>query len=339
MYSQQAACALNSPDALPLCDRLPNAAISYVLYLWKMLWPVNLAIFYPHTAMIHKERLFFIHTEPTLALGFYFWGAAAACLLLAITALAIAYGRRRPYLIVGWFWFLVAALPTIGLVQVGIQAMADRYTYIPSIGVAWLVVWGLYDMAARRGRFALGRPRRGRRDPDPALPHSHLCPDILVEGQPHPLRLRPSPPCPTATSATTISARNTTASARRRNMPCEAALIDGKNEEAAKLKIEMDFYRDQAIWDFKKTIAINPIYDFGHNNLGVCYARRRPRRPGDEAIRAGVASQPELRRRLQQLVQPAGEAQAVSPSGLQRRTMPEDSLRPRQRPRQPRPGL
>ena len=126
--------AIQSLDALPLQLRIVNALVSYVVYLSKMLWPYSLAIFYPHP-------------EKTLGL----WpGIASALLLGFICAVVFREIPFRPYLAVGWLWFLGTLVPVIGLVQVGMQAMADRYTYIPLIGVFVAMVWAIADLAETR---------------------------------------------------------------------------------------------------------------------------------------------------------------------------------------------
>jgi tetratricopeptide (TPR) repeat protein len=108
---------------------LGNAAISYVKYLGKAFWPVNLAPVYPH---------------PELAISV--WAAAlSAFVIVALTILAVIFRQRRPFF-VGWFWFLGTLVPMIGLVQVGVQAMADRYAYIPLLGIFVIVCWGIADL-------------------------------------------------------------------------------------------------------------------------------------------------------------------------------------------------
>jgi tetratricopeptide (TPR) repeat protein len=120
-----------NPDS-GLLTRLANAIVSYARYLGQALWPTRLAPIYPYPVGSLKT-----------------WEVAAASLLLvAITALAIA-GRRR-YLLVGWFWFVGTLVPMIGLVQVGRQAMADRYAYLPFVGLFIVVCWGAADWARQR---------------------------------------------------------------------------------------------------------------------------------------------------------------------------------------------
>ena len=110
----------------PLASRITNAVMSYVGYIGKMIWPVNLAVFYPYPEnMPPAWRIF-----------------AAAVLLLIITIAVIRLGGKYKYLPVGWFWYLGTLVPVIGIVQVGLQSMADRYTYVPLIGLFIIVAWG-----------------------------------------------------------------------------------------------------------------------------------------------------------------------------------------------------
>src|SRR5438876_2748355 len=128
---------------LPLLWRVQNAVASYVIYVWKTLWPTRLAVFYPHP----NDTL--ATWEVMLAIG----------LLLAITVAAIVFRRERPYLFTGWFWYLGMLVPVIGLIQVGEQGHADRYTYLPHIGLFVLAVWLAADVIAVsefRSRLAAG---------------------------------------------------------------------------------------------------------------------------------------------------------------------------------------
>ena len=124
--------------ALPFLWRVQNAIVSYVTYAWKTLWPTRLAVFYPHP-------------NDTLAT----WQVVLAfVLLLAVTCAAIIWRDKRPYLFTGWFWYLVMLVPVIGLVQVGEQGHADRYTYLPSIGLFLIAVWAVGDaVAVDQGRL------------------------------------------------------------------------------------------------------------------------------------------------------------------------------------------
>ena len=118
---------------IPLDIRLANAAISYVRYLEKALWPSRLAVFYPHPLRS--------------AVG---WQAVAGLVLLIGITVRVVLARRHRYLLVGWLWFLGTLVPMIGLVQVGTQAMADRYGYLPFIGLYLMICWGVADLAQQR---------------------------------------------------------------------------------------------------------------------------------------------------------------------------------------------
>jgi len=121
--------AVGFTEQLPLIPRMNNAAVSYVLYIWQMFWPVKLAVFYPHP----ENRI--ATWEIVLALG----------TLAAITALAFSLRKTRPYFITGWLWYLGMLVPVIGMVQVGWQGRADRYTYLPQIGLYVVITWAIAD--------------------------------------------------------------------------------------------------------------------------------------------------------------------------------------------------
>jgi tetratricopeptide (TPR) repeat protein len=141
IYAQKTVGAFWSLKTLPFTTRLANALMAYVSYIGKMFWPAHLAVAYPYPA--HNPPL-----TPVLA---------AALLLASLTFLALRQARRHPYLLVGWLWYLGTLVPVIGLVQVGRQAMADRYTYVPYIGLFIAVVWGIAELASRwrASRFLL----------------------------------------------------------------------------------------------------------------------------------------------------------------------------------------
>jgi tetratricopeptide (TPR) repeat protein len=132
--------SVSNLDILPISSRIANAAAAYCTYLWRMIWPLNLAVFYPYPKMFN----------PLIMVGFFF-------LLILITLLAFKYTKRFPFLIMGWLWYLGTLLPVIGIVQVGYQSMADRYTYIPFIGIFVMLVWGITSLFIqwRIGRYVL----------------------------------------------------------------------------------------------------------------------------------------------------------------------------------------
>lgn len=123
--------AMSSLESTVLSDRLANAVVAYLSYLGKMLWPLTLSVFYP-----------FPKSYPI-------WRPLVAGALLVATLLFVIRERhRKPYLFVGWFWYLGILVPVIGVLMVGLQSMADRYTYLPMIGMYILTVWGAHDMCS-----------------------------------------------------------------------------------------------------------------------------------------------------------------------------------------------
>jgi tetratricopeptide (TPR) repeat protein len=130
--AQQSGGGIKSVAAVSLAERISNALISYVGYIVNMLWPFKLACYYPFPA--------------TFAL----WQVGGSFLLLVlITWLAVRSARRHPFLIVGWLWYLGTLVPVIGLVKIGAFAMADRYSYVPLIGIYVLAAWGVPELTAR----------------------------------------------------------------------------------------------------------------------------------------------------------------------------------------------
>ena len=194
-------------------------------------------------------------------------------LLLAITAAAFWFGRQRPYLIVGWLWYLGTLVPVIGLIQVGIQSMADRYTYIPSIGIYWLVVWGVCELAVQ-WKFALWALRTVAAAvllaclvlttiqvsywknsetlfkeaidavPDNYFGYLHLGKEYYSEQ-----------------------------AVREGDLAAKAA-VAGDKAEAKWHREKMIELQDKAAEQFQESLRINPHYDFGNNNLAVWYAER-----------------------------------------------------------------
>ena len=130
-FVQQHGGAVAPMNSFPLESRMANAIVSYINYIWKMIWPLNLAALYPLREW-HPGQVII-----------------AGLLLLILTILAVWARKRWPYFFVGWLWYLGTMVPVIGLVQVGVQRMADRYTYIPFIGLFIVVAWGVGDISAK----------------------------------------------------------------------------------------------------------------------------------------------------------------------------------------------
>jgi len=125
--------AVGTLDLIPISDRLANAVLSYGRYLKVLVWPVDLAVFYPYVRQLPVPEV-----------------AGAGLVLAAITTMAWRLRASQPYLLVGWLWFIGTLVPVIGLVQIGTQALADRYTYVPYIGLFVAAAWGGRAFAVRR---------------------------------------------------------------------------------------------------------------------------------------------------------------------------------------------
>jgi cytochrome c-type biogenesis protein CcmH/NrfG len=129
MFAQRRATV--SVEFLPLLWRINNALVSYVAYIWQMICPIRLALVYPH---------------PEYRLSF--WEVALAIAFLAgVTAVVLTFGKTHRYLITGWFWYVGMLVPVIGVAQVGPQARADRYTYLPQIGLYLMATWTIADLS------------------------------------------------------------------------------------------------------------------------------------------------------------------------------------------------
>ena len=130
LFVQKSGGAVASLELFTIDSRIANALVSYTRYIGKMLWPSELAVIYPYQSKIPL------------------WQIIGSSILLAVISFMICrYGRRHSYLIVGWFWYLGSLVPVIGLVQVGSQAMADRYTYLPLIGLFVIIAWGIPELS------------------------------------------------------------------------------------------------------------------------------------------------------------------------------------------------
>jgi Flp pilus assembly protein TadD len=224
---QQQAGAVKELVVLPIGRRVANALVAYVTYIGKGLWPNRLAAIYPYPISIAA------------------WQVVAAVLVLtSITTLAIRARRRHPYVLVGWLWYVVTLLPVIGLIQVGSQPIADRYTYVPLIGLFIIVAWGVPDLLAV-WRWQMRAP--------PAA-------GVLVIVA-----------CTAAARAQVQHWRNsvalwehaiavTTANYRAQGNLGHALATQGRLEEA--------------VSHYTEAVRIHPGYAEAHNNLGLALARQ-----------------------------------------------------------------
>ncbi len=225
---QQGTGAMQAAQTWPLNVRIANALVSYVRYITKMFCPINLAVLYPHPG----ERL--AAWQPILCL----------LILAGISWVIIAKRRRAPYAAVGWLWYLVTLLPVIGIVQVGTQAMADRYTYLPSIGIAVIVAWGAGEL--------LGKWRYHK----PVLAAAAVT--VIV-----PLLL--------STRAQLRHWRNSVSLCRHSLAVTENNYTMHSNLGNA---LESVGKLDEAAGHYRDALQINPDYANAHNNLGVVLQKR-----------------------------------------------------------------
>ena len=244
---QRSGGAVSALDTVSLGRRVANALVSYGAYAAKTVWPSGLSPFYPYPDHV-----------PTLEL------AASAAFLAGASVLAARWGRARPYLLVGWLWYLVTLLPVIGIVQIGRQAMADRYTYLPLVGLFIAVTWGVCDLAAKWS---------ARRIVLPALAGTAIA---LAAAAAH---------AQVAVWADSATLWRHALAADARNYFALHALgcLDsdaGRTDEAARA--------------FEETIRLAPDYPEARNNLGLMRARQGRMDDAIRQYRAALALDPSL---------------------------------------------
>lgn len=139
-WAQSRGGAVGSFEVFPVTARIANAFVAYISYIAKMFWPGNLAVIYPHPG-VHLPM----------------WqGVGAAALFIVVSIATVKMVRTKPYIIMGWLWYVATLIPVIGLVQVGQQAMADRYTYIPLTGIFVALTWGIADILRVKPQYDAG---------------------------------------------------------------------------------------------------------------------------------------------------------------------------------------
>ncbi len=273
--------AIPNFNALSLGDRFANAAVSYVRYIAKLFWPANLAAFYPHPG------------------DWPLWQVVGAALLLVVlTTLAVLCIRRRPYVTVGWFWFLGMLVPVIGLVQIGSHSIADRYTYLPLNGLFLLLVWGAHSLLSNSpaGRRTLGAAAlvallacgvsssyqlANWRDSETLMKHTlHVTKDNY------------------------IAYNNLGFALQRRGeldeaIRCyrEALRIKPDNAESFNnlgIVRERQGRPDEAVDNYRSALRIKPDYAEAHNNLGILLQRQGKLDEALRCYREALHSKPNL---------------------------------------------
>ncbi len=250
--------SLRAFDGLPIGARLANALVSYVRYLGKLIWPVDLAVFYPYPEA----------WSPLAVIS------ATLC-VTGTTALVIYLVRQRPYLAVGWFWYVGTLLPVIGLVQAGSQSMADRFSYVPMIGLFIMVVWSVADLM---------RVWPHRKTAQQIITVVVLTACLAVTHTQLPY-WRNS--VSLWTRAVSCTSRNSTAHGHLGNSLVEkghlaeaiphyrdAIEFDGRNAQAH-YNLGVLYFKagrvDEAIGLWQKATGINPNYADAYNNLGLAF--------------------------------------------------------------------
>ncbi|MEO6435751.1 MAG: tetratricopeptide repeat protein [Tepidisphaeraceae bacterium] len=247
--TQRSAGFVRTLDQFPLEFRISNTIVSYVRYVGKTIWPFNLASFYPPPAH--------------WAMGTV---AGGALVLVLITVVAVATMRRSPYLAVGWFWFLGTLVPVIGLVQVGRQAMADRYSYIPQIGLFIAAAWAAAAIAKR----------------------STAAKQTVVSL------------AAVALIALTIRAANQTRHWESTETLAAHALLVTENNNVALVwmgnarRRAGDVATAEAM--YRQALSIDPDYGMAHLNLGNLLALRREFREAADHFEAAIRWRPQLER-------------------------------------------
>ncbi|MFA5181536.1 MAG: tetratricopeptide repeat protein [Syntrophales bacterium] len=248
LYTQKEVGALMPIETLPLTSRIMNALVSYTAYIEKMIWPQGLSVFYPYRRIFMPEVLL------------------SVLLLAIISYLAFRRRRSQPYLAVGWLWYLGTLVPVIGLVQVGMQAMADRYTYVPMIGLLIMIAWGGADYFQNRprGKIMLA-----------------ACALVVIAGL-------------AAASWAQIAywQNSTTLFANALRVSPHNHLALGNLGVA--LKEQGDYHG--ALEHFREAIRIRPNYATAHDNLGSTYILLGRRAEGTRHLREAFRLDPNHRR-------------------------------------------
>ncbi len=316
---QQRGGTVRSLETLSFVQRTENAVVSYGRYLGKLFWPTDLAFFYPHSGHWPAWQI-----------------ASSLAILLVITAGAFALRRRVPALPVGWLWFGGMLVPVIGLVQVGDQSIADRYTYLPSLGLFFAVTWGAAALAAARPRLHLpftalavvavagcgivarAQVQTWRNTPtlcahalavtgENFVAYNSLASEAFAEGRlddavrsyAHALQIRPDFAVGHHNLAMALWRQNRLGDAvthLRQVVALEPANAVGWNNLGWMLRIDERY--PEAIAALQRALELRPDFGEAHNNLGKALAAQGEVRAALSHYESALASQPENSRAL-----------------------------------------
>jgi tetratricopeptide (TPR) repeat protein len=282
VFAQYRGGALVPLERLPPGVRLGTAAVGCTWYLAETLWPAGLAPFYPH---------------PGASLAWW-QVAGAVALLVVISGGLVALARKRPYLLVGWLWFLVALAPVLGLVQAGEQPWADRFSYFPHVGLFILLVWGAGDLLALRPLPAAV----------PALGAAAVCLALFVRTADqvrywrdsvtllgHTLEVHPDNPVAHYTLGAALLQEGRPGEALGHFE--EAVRLDPRNPRAQyNLGVGLAAVgrTDEAVERYEETLRLDPSFALAHYNLGVALVARGRRAEAIGHFTAAVQQDPEL---------------------------------------------
>ena len=258
--------SITSTDELTIGMRLANGLVSYGAYLVNMFFPVNLGLFYPHPVTVSR----------TLSEDLYVPATISGIVLLGITALLLYHGRQRPWLPIGWFWYLGTLVPVIGIVQIGAQSHADRYTYLTMIGLAVALVWSIGEIIARR---------------------PELRPVVRWVGAAVTVLLLALTWIQVSHWKTDFTLFERSAKVIPKNYFAYNQLGAAYRERAVARKQKGDFSaeredRAKAEECFRKSLEFNADYDFGNNNLGVSLLERGVLEEARQAFERAVTANP-----------------------------------------------
>jgi tetratricopeptide (TPR) repeat protein len=261
LFAQQSGGAVASFNHIPFRTRLANALVSYLVYLNKLFWPDNLAAIYPYPEQLSVALVVF----------------SIACFAV-ISLLSFKLMKSRPWFIVGWLWFVITLVPVIGIVQVGMQPMADRYTYIPSVGIFIIMSWTLF--------YLLERHSINKENMVPiALSIISVYSVVSWQQVGHWKDSKTLFEHAISVTKNNFIAHNNLGHHLLENNDLESATLHferaiqiNPNFETAHLNLGISLSRkgrfDNAIEHYKTAIEINPEYSTAYSNLGNAYFRK-----------------------------------------------------------------
>ena len=258
--------ALDAGESLPLGARAGNALISYGRYLGKLFWPAELAVVYPHPGQWPLEKVLL-----------------AGAVILGISVLFWAARRRYPCLLMGWLWYCGTLVPVSQIIQTGSHAMADRYTYLPSLGVVILAVWGAYELMQGKAAGGVEREEREEREERGSVGHA-LARSTLHASRSTPILL--SVAGGVAVFACLAMTRQQIGYWHDSEALFRHALAVTENNDGAHnglgIALDQKGQMDGAIRQFEEAIRLKPRYSSAHCNLGIALNKNGQ---VDEAIR------------------------------------------------------